>query len=307
MSARAERNGSPAEERTAGRIYRPRNLAALHKLYLRNPDALLYAGGTEILPAAYRGAGRLPDLPDKVIYLGNVQELSRILRTQRHLVIGSCLPISRILSTGRSILPPVLYEALEAIATPAVRNLATLGGNLCSSLSGGDALPVLLVIGARLELRGESGSHWMGIDEFARAGLPRTEIITRIRIPLEDYDAQIYRKVGSGDPGAPALLNFCGVARFAKGQLELFRFSVGGSGRPALRYPDLEARLEGLKLPLPLKQVDLLVREVAERMQPPAEQRSDGQRAADQSAGDEYRRATALRLLARFIRDINSG
>lgn len=303
MAARAKKITAAVEERTtgidraAGRIFRPRNLGALLKLYVRNPDALLYAGGTEILPAAYRGAGRLPDLPDRVIYLGNVQELSRISRTQRHLVIGSCLPISRILSTGRSILPLVLYEALQSIATPAVRNLATLGGNLCFSTSGGDALSALLVIGAQLELRGESGTRWISIEEFAQTRLPQAEIITRIRVPLEEYDTQLYRKVGTGSADAPALLNFCGVARFSKGHLEHFHFSVGGEGLQAMRFPDLETRFEGLKLPMPLKQVDILTREVAARLQLPGDDR----------AGSEYRRATALRLLARFISEINSG
>jgi xanthine dehydrogenase FAD-binding subunit len=297
MAARTAKTVTQVEERPTGRIFRPRNLGALLKLYVRNPDALLYAGGTEILPAVYRGAGRLPGLPEKVIYLGNVQELSRITRTQRHLVIGSCLAISRILSTGRSILPLVLHQALQSIATPAVRNLATLGGNLCSSRSGGDALSVLLVIGAQLELRGESGSRWIGIEEFAQSGLPPGEIVTRIRIPLEEYDIQHYRKVGSGGAGAPALLNFCAVALFSKGHLEFFRFAFGGAGLQARRYPDLEARFEGLKLPLSSKQVDFLMKEVNERLELPADDRG----------GVEYRRATALRLLARFIDDINSA
>lgn len=303
MAARARKSVADSEERpAAGRIYRPRNLTALIKLYARNPDALLYAGGTEILPAAGRGSDRLPDLPDKVIFLGNVQELSRISRTQRHLIIGSCLPISRILSTGRSILAPVLQDALESIATPAVRNLATLGGNLCFSRSGGDAVPALLVTDARLELRGESGSRWINVEEFLRTGVGPAEIITRIRIPLEEYDAGLYRKVGAG---GPALLNFCALARFAKGQLELFRFSVGGAGFAALRFPDLEARLEGLKLPLPPREMDSFVREAAERLVLPDEETTAHQYPAQQGAG--YRRDTAQRLLSRFIHDINSS
>jgi xanthine dehydrogenase FAD-binding subunit len=301
MAARARKSAADSEERTAaGRIYRPRNLAALIKLYARNPDALLYAGGTEILPAAGRGTDCLPDLPDKVIFLGNVQELSRISRTQRHLIIGSCLPISRILSTGRSILAPVLQEALESIATPAVRNLATLGGNLCFSRSGGDAVPTLLVTDARLELRSESGSRWINVEEFLRTGVGPAEIITRIRIPLEEYDAGLYRKVGAG---AQAMLTFCALARFAKGQLELFRFAVGGAGFAALRFPGLEARLEGLNLPLPPRQVDSFIREVAERLVLPDEGTAARRDAPAGGAG--YRRDTALRLLRRFIHDIN--
>ena len=95
------------------RVFRPKSLGGTLRLYTRNPGALLYAGGTEIARQAQRGSGRPLDLPQKVIYLGNVQELNRISRAQRYLDIGSVLDLSRILSIGRNVLPPVLFESLE--------------------------------------------------------------------------------------------------------------------------------------------------------------------------------------------------
>ena len=54
------------------RVFRPRSLGGLLRLYARNPEALLYAGGTDIVPRHHRGAARALELPEKVIYLGAI-------------------------------------------------------------------------------------------------------------------------------------------------------------------------------------------------------------------------------------------
>ena len=116
------------------RVFRPKSLGGLLRLYARNPDALLFAGGTSLIPRLRSQGGLCLQLPPKVIYLGNVAELSRISRTQRYLDIGATLSLARIMSVGRNVLPQVLQTALGSVAYPSVRNLATLGGNLCLSL-----------------------------------------------------------------------------------------------------------------------------------------------------------------------------
>ncbi len=280
------------------RVFRPKSLGGTLRLYTRNPGALLYAGGTEIARRAQRGSGRLLELPQKVIYLGNVQELNRISRGQRYLDIGSVLDLSRILSIGRNVLPPVLFETLSAIATPAVRNLATLGGNISLKACRGDSLPALSVIDTQLELRTAGSTRWVRVGEFFDGrNLPDLrpgEILTRIRVPLEEWDFAVTRKVDGG-AGYSTSLSFAGVARFPKGNIEALHFCIGGLKAPVFRLPVLEERLKNISLPMQSKLLDTLFRDLADALSDQVEDTPRG----------HYRAATSLRLFRWFIEKIN--
>jgi CO/xanthine dehydrogenase FAD-binding subunit len=281
------------------RVFRPKSLGGTLRLYTRNPGALLYAGGTEIARQAQRGSGLPLALPQKVIYLGNVQELNRISRGQRHLDIGSVLDLSRILRLGRNVLPPVLFETLSAIATPAVRNLATLGGNIALKGCRGDCLPALSVINAQLELRTAVSTRWVGIEEFfdrgSIANLRPGEILTRIRVPLEEWDFALFRKVQAGRRFQTSL-SIAGVARFPKGSIEALHFCVGGLKSAVFRRVALEQRLKNASLPVPTKMIDSLLHDLEDAL-------SDQ---VDSSGAGRYRRATALRLIRWFLEKLNT-
>ena len=280
------------------RVFRPKGLGGTLRLFTRNPGALLYAGGTEVARRAQHGSGRPLNLPQKVIYLGNVQELTRISRGQRYLDIGSVLDLSRILSIGRNVLPPVLFETLSQIATPAVRNLATLGGNISLRTCRGGCLPALSVIDTQLELRTAGSTRWVQVGEFFdRRYLPDLrpgEILTRIRIPLEEWDFAVTRKVQSG-AGLRTSLSFAGVARFPKGTIEALHFCIGGLLTPVFRMPVLEERLESTNLPIPSKLIDALFRDLAEALTTEVEDTPTGR----------YRAAASLRLFRFFLEKIN--
>jgi CO/xanthine dehydrogenase FAD-binding subunit len=280
------------------RVFRPKSLGGTLRLYTRNPGALLYAGGTEIARQAQRGSSRPLDLPQKVIYLGNVQELNRISRGQRYLDIGSVLDLSRILSIGRNVLPPVLFESLSAIATPGVRNLATLGGNISLRACRGDSLPALSVIDTQLELRTAGSTRWVEMGEFfGRGNLPDLrpgEILTRIRVPLEEWDFAVTRRVDGGS-GFVTSLSFAGVARFPKGSIEVLHFCIGGLKAPVFRVAVLEERLKNASLPLPSKLIDTLLRDLADAVSNQVEDTPKG----------HYRAATSLRLFRFFLEKIN--
>lgn len=279
------------------RILRPKSVNGLLRLYAKNPDALIFAGGTE---RATRAKLHSVSKESKMlIYLGKVEELSRIRRSQRYLEIGSCLPISRIVSIGRHILPLALSTALKSIANPAVRNLGTLGGNICSAIPNNDSLAPLYAIDSQLELRSVSGSRWVPISRFfpgaGKTALKKGEILFRIRIPLEEWDYQCFRKVSNSHICSHSLLNFCGLARFSKGILETVRFALSGLNSPVFRSLELESRLEGKTLPLSKKEVESLLVGTGELLE----------LLTDSSFSSAYSRATALRFLRWFIENID--
>jgi CO/xanthine dehydrogenase FAD-binding subunit len=282
------------------RVFRPKSLGGTLRLYTRNPDSLLYAGGTEIIRRVQRGSRRVFAFPQKVIYLGNVQELNRISRSQRYLDIGSALDLSRILKLGRNVLPPVLFEPLSGIATPAVRNLATLGGNICVRSCRGDSLPALSVIDAQLELRTAGSTRWTTVGSFlnqrGRPELRPGEILTRIRVPLEEWDFALFRKVGGRQRLGRNTLSLAGVARFPKGRLEVLHFCLGGLKTPVLRLPGLESRLKNAAVPVSTKLIDSLLADLDAALEEEVDDSTEGR----------YRKATTARLFRWFMEKVNS-
>jgi CO/xanthine dehydrogenase FAD-binding subunit len=192
----------------------------------------------------------------------------------------------------------VLFDTLSQIATPAVRNLGTLGGNISLRTCRGDSLPALSVIDTLLELRTAGSTRWVGVGEFFnRRNLPDLrpgEILTRIRVPLEEWDFAATRKVQAGAGLRPSL-SFTGVARFPKGAIEALHFCVGGLRTPVFRLSVLEDRLNNISLPVPSRLVETLLHDLADALSAEVEDTATGR----------YRVATALRLLRSFIEAIN--
>jgi CO/xanthine dehydrogenase FAD-binding subunit len=282
------------------RVFRPKSLGGLLRLYARNPDALLYAGGTEIIPHHRKGSGGILALPEKVIFLGAVPDLARLSRTQRFLDIGACLSVSRVLSMGRNVLPPVLFVALSGIGTPSIRNLVTLGGNLCASHSRGDIRSALSVLDAQVELRSVAGARWIGVGQLFSVdkGLDLTpgELLTRVRVPLEDWDVQVFRKVPLDGPGSHGSLCFAAVAHFPKGSLDTMRLCFTAPVLPLFRSRELESRLKSARLPVSPKQVDALLAELKASLGtlPGADRQGS------------YVAKTALRLARAFLAGLNA-
>ncbi len=90
--------------------------------------ARLLAGGTDLLPNLRRGVAQARVLVD----LSAVHGLSEIVITEHGLSLGACVTLARLASDATvQTLAPALAQAARAVAGPAHRSAATLGGNLC--------------------------------------------------------------------------------------------------------------------------------------------------------------------------------
>jgi xanthine dehydrogenase FAD-binding subunit len=273
-------------------IFVPKNLGELLSYYGENPQAHLVAGGLEYMR-------NQEDRPPQLIDLLKVEDLQRIRRTERYLYIGSCVPISRILSVRRHVVPRVLFDALASIPGPAIRNMATLGGNLCQSPRHSDVSTALTVLEARVELRSNTGDRRVSLPQFlAVAGkgyLGAGEVLTNIRIPAGSWNVQVFRKINAPGSREPALLTFCGLARVFKGTISELRFAIGSRSPGVLREKKLESPFIGRKLPLQGREIEQLLAPLT-----PLLREVDGLK-----SGDHYQVRTALRLTRWFLRELN--
>ncbi|HAK46115.1 MAG TPA: hypothetical protein DCO79_09405 [Spirochaeta sp.] len=229
-------------------VYYPKTINELLSLYKSMPDSLLYAGGTGILSTRNT---KYPELPPNILFLRRIDELSAIRRSEGYLEIGACARLNRILGIGEHVLKPALYAAIKNIATKEVRNIATLGGNICSPYRSKTLMPLLALLDARIELRKQGGSRWLNVRKFIDPdeGFQEGEVLTRVRIPFNNYNHQSFIVTGDRADYRSALTFAC-FASVQKENIASIKFAAGVGNKGIFRAREFEEALAGRKLPL---------------------------------------------------------
>jgi xanthine dehydrogenase YagS FAD-binding subunit len=103
---------------------------ALDLLATHNGNACLNAGGTDLLGVLKDEI--LADAPEVVINIKSIPGLDTIEENEKELSIGALTKLSRVVdSSAVQDDFPLLAWAAQSVATPEIRNMATVGGNLC--------------------------------------------------------------------------------------------------------------------------------------------------------------------------------
>jgi carbon-monoxide dehydrogenase medium subunit len=147
--------------------------------------AVFWAGGTDLISEWQDGNVAL----EYCIDLSFISNLDYIRCNKKEICIGSLTKVASI--EGCSDIDgriPVLSEAASKLGTPQVRNVATIGGNLCHGSPSADLAVPLLVLGAEAKLLSVSGERWVGLEEFFRgvneAALQEDELLVEIRVSV---------------------------------------------------------------------------------------------------------------------------
>ncbi|MDR2595958.1 MAG: FAD binding domain-containing protein, partial [Treponema sp.] len=110
-------------------VISPASFQELFSAWNRFPDAVLFAGGTNLISKQDKNILYLPPV---FLSLDKIEELQKITRTEQYLEIGSMVKLNRLIKLGK-IVPEVLCLCLEKIAGTQLRNIATIGGNICAT------------------------------------------------------------------------------------------------------------------------------------------------------------------------------
>ena len=146
----------------------------------------ILAGGTDLL--IFISHGRVKT--DYVIDLKKVEGLNGIdYDAKKGLRIGATTTV-RELETSPIIRKryPVLTEsATREFASIQIRNLATVGGNVCNAAPSADVVAVLMTLGAKAKIAGAEGKRTVALDKFftgpGKNVLKGDEILTELVIP----------------------------------------------------------------------------------------------------------------------------
>lgn len=145
---------------------------------------------------------------------------------------------------------PILLQAAQAMGTPQICNVATVGGNLCNASPAADSAPALLCLDAIAHIQGLDGERAVPLTEFftgpGSTVLQRGEILTGLEIPPLPVGAvDCYVKIGRirgpdlailglGVVGYPAARNAPGWS---------FRIAMGSVAPTPIRAIEAEAVL----------------------------------------------------------------
>jgi len=226
-------------------VFFPSSYSELFNSWNRYPKAVPFAGGTALIR---KQGKRILELPSIILSLDQIEEMSRINRSERYMEIGAMAKLSQIIDLGKSV-PIVLRYCLENIAGPQLRNMATIGGNLCFYGGRLDSSAALMALDAQCELRNAQSSRWISASRFfstaGQTALKPQELLTRIRVPLESWDYSIYKKfMGQGGQSKAAVF----LARTEKNVLGDIRIVCKSS--ELCRNRESESILTGKHLPL---------------------------------------------------------
>lgn len=227
--------------------FEPHSLGeALACLKEHGPDAWKLAGGTDLLVRMKKKETR----PRALVNLKRIPDLAFVALEGGSLRLGALTTVARLLrSTEVRQYFPALYQAARVMASPQIRELATVGGNICNASPAADLVPPLVAAGAAVRLVGEDGVRVVPLEELFRgpreADVAPTEILTEIMLPLPAPGSQaVYLKHGLRRAHELALV---GVAVFlsfdADRRAREVRIALGAAGPTVLRARAAEAYL----------------------------------------------------------------
>lgn len=169
-------------------LHEPSNLQeATAMLNQYGSEAKVIAGGTDLIVDIKNHK----KYPSHIISLNKIADINEIKIVDNYLHIGALVTHTEIYKSGliREKLP-LLIDSVSVIGSVQVRNLATIGGNICNGAPSADTAAPLMALDAELIVNNELGSKMMPIHEFYIAPgvtkLANNEILSEIRIPLSD-------------------------------------------------------------------------------------------------------------------------
>jgi 4-hydroxybenzoyl-CoA reductase subunit beta len=274
------------------RYLRPRTVGQAAALLREHAgSAMPIGGGTDLVPNMKHGLFA----PDFVIALKGIAELRGIEVRDGALCIG---PAETLTAVARSTLVqrwlPSLAKAAGSVAGPQLRNMGTLGGNLCLdtrctyynqtyfwrhalgfclkkdgdachvtkvgtkcvAAHSADTVPVLMTLGASVDLTSAGGTRTVAVDElFVADGIWNAvrrpdEIVSAVRVPLPSATTRTaFQKLRQRNAIDFPLLNVAAAGRFGAGrEVEALRIVVSALGSRPRVVTGLEKVAVGARL-----------------------------------------------------------
>ena len=170
--------------------YNAKTVSEAVALLLEHPDARIISGGSDVLIKIREGrmAGT------SLVSIRDIEELKGIERKENgDIYIGAGTVFSHI--TADPVIQKyisVLGEAVDQVGGPQIRNIGTIGGNICNGAVSADSVPTVFSYNSLLHIANAEGGRVVPVREFylgpGRVDLHPGEVLTHVVIPREEYE-----------------------------------------------------------------------------------------------------------------------
>jgi len=218
------------------------------RLLSRKEDAKVLAGGTDLVVDMKIGRYR----PKTVIDISGIKSLRYVIDEGDKVRIGALTKMQDIVESPvvREKLP-LLAEAVSMLGSWQIRNMATVGGNLCNASPAADSAPPLLAHEAKIKLTSIEGTREIPITEFftgpRKTVMYKTEILQEVVVP---YDADFarsysYVKVGRRNSFTLSVVAVATVLKVRNRSIEDVRVALNAVAPTPVRARSVESFLKG--------------------------------------------------------------
>lgn len=226
-------------------IIEPKTLEEAIKLKGEKKELKIIAGGTDVLIKLRHGAWEGTEL----LSFKNLKELDFI---KEH--VNGTIEIGAMSCFTKVYRNKTVEEHLRALAQgavsmggPQIRNMATIGGNVCNGAVSADSAPSLFVFNAKVKLISSSGERIIPITEFyqgpGKVKINEDEILVSVLIDKKDYEGakSHYIKYCNRNAMDISILGVAVVAKVKEGRFEDVRIALGVAAPIPVRCIEAEA------------------------------------------------------------------
>lgn len=239
-------------EKNKSTVYYTNNLDNVLSQLKAMPQTSIYAACTQYF---HNHEDRLVELPSSTLIIRNIPELKTIERKERYIEIGAAVTMNQFLSLGKNRIPDFLYEAIKSVGSFSIRNIATIGGNLCCKKRKMTLFAPLLALDTQLEFKSKNETTTITMAKFTE--VPSGFLLSKIRIPLENWDISTFVKLGPTKAMNKNSASFTFLASTQKNLLGDIRIAF--CGLISLRSREMENLIIGSRLPLQQKSIDIVL------------------------------------------------
>ena len=218
-------------------VLAPTSLSDLRKALKQAPKATLMAGGTLVMPIVNEGAHGITTLVSL-----NRLGLDAVSFKKGIATIGAATPIAEL--TRHPDLK-FLFPAIDSIASPTLRNMATVGGNLFAKQPYGDLSVCFVALGAVATIVNAKNKRSVSVEEIIKNGVKRGELVTQISFAIPQPGTFKYAKASRRALNSASIVTVAAVVPLVKGVVAACHVALGGVAAKPVRAKSVEKLLNG--------------------------------------------------------------
>ncbi len=225
---------------------RPRDIQEVLSALEEEPAAKIIAGGTDLLVEKNPTITCLIDVSR--LPLNYVDRSHEIIR------IGSCATLRNVERSSILQTPSLfsIVEAARSIGGVAIRNVATVGGNLCNAVPSADMPPPLIALDSQVRVLGRGGEREMALENFftnvRKTALAPGEMLIEVDVPVPaERTGSSFVKLGRAAHDI-AVVNAAARVTLKDEICESARIVLGAVAPIPMRACKAESVLEGRRL-----------------------------------------------------------